>query len=80
MRKYGKEKKIEQLICNKCGKEIKVHHGIIQEGVFQVDYLWNYFSNKDGEIQRFDLCEECYDQMIAAFRYMPEKEEATELL
>ena len=37
-------------------------------GVFQADFRWGYFSNKDNEVHHFDLCEECYDEMIAAFR------------
>ena len=38
------------------------------------------FSKKDGQIHSFDLCEECYDKMIARFRIPAQKREATELL
>ena len=64
MRQYKEEKTkaIEKIFCNKCGKEL------INEGVFQADFRWGYFSNKDNEVHHFDLCEECYDEMIAAFR------------
>lgn len=26
------------------------------------------FSHKDGELHRFDICEECYDTWIASFQ------------
>ena len=38
------------------------------EGVFQVRQVWEYMSDKDGEIDDFDLCEECYDRMTEQFR------------
>ena len=41
---------------------------ISQEGVFSADYEWGYFSEKDGERHSFDLCEECYDRLIASFK------------
>ncbi|MEG0108910.1 MAG: hypothetical protein RR705_08670 [Lachnospiraceae bacterium] len=69
MRQYKTKevKAVEKIFCNQCGKEIPVANGQPEQGVFSVDYEWGYFSNKDGEKHSFDLCEECYDKMIAGF-------------
>ena len=53
---------VKDVFCNKCGKEI------VNAGVFRVAHRWGYFSNKDNEVHHFDLCEECYDEMIATFQ------------
>ena len=70
MRQYTikETKEIKTIICNQCGKEIPVSGGCPREGVFSADYEWGYFSEKDGERHSFDLCEECYDGLIASFK------------
>ncbi len=82
MRKYLDEKKTElaAVICNHCKKELLVENGILKEGCFDVNASFGYFSDKDGQIHSFDLCEKCYDEMIAKFRVPVECEEAKELL
>ena len=52
----------------------------MREGCISVNHQWDYFSEKDGEIHRFDLCEECYDAVISQFAIPAEVEENTELL
>lgn len=37
-------------------------------------------TEKDGEIHHWDLCEECYDQLIRQFAIAPEIEEAVEFI
>ena len=59
--------KLLELKCNKCGKNIIVKNGIVQEGVFSIDYNWGYFSRRDGEIDSFDLCEECYNKITKEY-------------
>ena len=65
MRQYRTEKKelneLDKIICNKCGKEIKVTRG--------VEKCWGYFSNKDNQEDRFELCEDCYDELVASFKF-----------
>lgn len=82
MRKYSliEDKKITQIKCNSCGKELKIENGIVMEGVFSVDYSWGYFSNKDGEIHSFDVCEKCYNHMIRQFQLPIDKDENKELI
>lgn len=61
-------KETEKIICNRCGKVIPVVKGIPQEDVLQVTKRWGYFSKKDNQVDKFDLCEECYDKWIDSFK------------
>ena len=69
MRKYGKDGRLDCVICNRCGKKLAVKNGIVREGVFTSDHRWDFFSEKDGEIHHFDLCEDCYNEVTAEFRW-----------
>lgn len=61
-------KEMEKLVCNKCGREIPVVKGVPQEDVLQVEKRWGYFSDKDNRVDRFDLCERCYDELVKGFQ------------
>ena len=80
MRKYGENGRLEAVLCNRCGKKLVVKDGILREGAASFQYNWDYFSEKDGEIHRFDLCEECYDRITAEFCISIQVEEQLELL
>ncbi|MEG0215351.1 MAG: hypothetical protein RSB57_00020 [Hungatella sp.] len=80
MRKYKSGGQLESVLCNSCGKKLIVEDGIGREGMISVDHIWDFFSEKDGEIHHFDLCEECYDEITAQFQIAVEIEEQTELL
>lgn len=80
MRKYGKDGRLESVICNRCGRKLAVRNGIVREGVFLSDHAWDFFSEKDGEVHHFDLCEECYDEVTGEFRVAVEVEEEIEML
>ena len=80
MKKYNKNGRLESVICNNCGKKLAVELGIIREGAMSVDHVWDYFSEKDGQIHHFDLCEECYDILIGEFKIPVDIEEQVELL
>lgn len=69
-----------KVFCNKCGKTFKEHNGVIQEGIFNVEYLWGFFSNKDGEIDSFDICEKCYNKIIEDFAIPITREESNEMI
>ena len=62
------------------GKKLAVRQGIVLEGAISIDHTWDYFSEKDGQVDHFDLCEECYDQLTATFKIPVETEEQTEYL
>lgn len=72
MRQYKEQvkevKEIEKIICNKCGREIQVLGGVPQEDVLEVTKRWGYFSDKDNQVDRFDLCERCYDELVRSFK------------
>jgi len=78
MRQYReqvvKNNEIEKVFCNKCGKEIKVENGMLKEDVLEVQKRWSYFSGRDNEVHSFDLCEDCYGQLIADFKIPVENE------
>jgi len=82
MRKYldSNKKTLEKIVCNQCGRELELKNGIVQEGVFQGDAHWGYFSEKDGEHHSFDLCESCYERLLSGFSIPVTVEEQTELL
>lgn len=82
MRRYEEEQggKLVQVICNQCKKNLKLENGYLKEGCFTTDFVFGYFSKKDGTRHRFDLCEECYDRMAAGFQVPVEESEARELL
>lgn len=76
MRRYimREKKETEKIFCNGCGKEIMVRDEMPLEDILSVEKRWGYFSGKDNEVHRFDLCEECYDRMISGFVIPPEVE------
>ena len=82
MRKYedGQDRKLVRAVCNKCGRVLKVENGYLKEGCFSADAAFGYFSRKDGTVHCFDLCEDCYDEMISQFQVPVEEKEDTELL
>lgn len=82
MRKYSKDNsnRVLEIKCNMCGKKIKIQNGIIVEGTLSIEYPWGYFSDKDGEIHKFDICQKCYDKMVGTFLIPVEVEENMELL
>lgn len=82
MRKYEsvEENKLDKVICNKCGRELKVENGYLKEGCFTADFVFGYFSLKDGTRHRFDLCEKCYNEWTREFAVPVEEAAERELL
>lgn len=82
MRTYlgNKEKQLEAVFCNCCKKELLVKNGILKEECITVSHDFGYFSERDGETQEFDLCEECYAKITARFKIPADSKERMELL
>ena len=82
MRQYVESDKItlKKVVCNQCGRELKLEKGIVQEGVFSGKARWGYFSGKDGESHSCDLCEACFDRLARGFAVPVTIEEEMELL
>ncbi len=70
---------LAEVICNGCGKALQLEKGYLKEGCFFAECTFGYFSRKDGVKHRFDLCEDCYDKMIAQFRVPVDEEQEKEL-
>ncbi len=79
MRKNENTKKLE-VLCNCCKKKIRVENGIVMEGVLSVQADWGYFSGKDGEIHKFDICEQCYEKWVSQFKIPIEVVSKNEML
>ncbi|MDE6606424.1 MAG: hypothetical protein K2K54_01515 [Lachnospiraceae bacterium] len=70
MRTYleAKEAELITVICNCCGKKLLVENGILKEESIEIRHTFGYFSEKDGQTEKFDLCEECYQKITGRFR------------
>lgn len=62
---------VESTICNKCGKEHKANEYI---DFVEVDITWGYNSRKDMTRQKYHLCEDCNDALVATFVIPPDEE------
>ncbi|HHU73585.1 MAG TPA: hypothetical protein GXZ28_03030 [Clostridiales bacterium] len=82
MKRAGKVNKsgASKLCCNSCGKSLRVENGILMEDAFEATKEWGYFSGRDMEVHRFNLCEECYDKMVSQFLIPVEVRRKTEVL
>ena len=58
----------KDVCCNVCGKKINIEQGIMKEDVFEAAKEWGYFSKYDLEVHKFNICEECYDNLISTFK------------
>ena len=67
MQKYTEKRQgeLKEAWCNMCGKPFLVNHGTVEEGVCT---------------HTFDLCEDCYDELIRKFRVPVEIKERQEFL
>lgn len=74
------EKKVYEVYCNSCGKKIETTDSTKREDYISIKKEWGYFSNKDGQIHIFHICESCYDTWAGQFRIPVKVEEQTELL
>lgn len=72
--------KVAKLLCNVCGKELKIENNILREDCLSVEKEWGYFSNKDLEVHKFCICEACYDKWIKSFVVPIAKDEQKEVL
>ena len=60
---HKEEQEVESVICNMCGKPIDSRWDIS----LSVDKKWAYGTKWDGETHSFDICEDCYKELIGKF-------------
>lgn len=58
---------MEKMVCNCCGKELRVEQGIAKEDYLHIRKEWGYFSKKDGKTQEFIMCEVCVERLAENF-------------
>ncbi len=82
MRRYSNDNSnnVIEAKCNVCGRDLKLKNGMIMEGNMSIDYAWGYFSDKDGEVHKFDICQKCYDKFVKSFVIPVDIAENSELL
>lgn len=66
-------RELEKIVCNKCGREIPAAGGVPGEDFLEVEKRWGYFSDKDNRVDRFVLCEACYDELVEGFLIQPDE-------
>lgn len=66
-----KTKKVNEVFCNRCGR-VCVAGGVRAADYIEIEVSWGYFSSKDGERHKCDICEKCYDTIIKDFRIKPQ--------
>lgn len=69
-----------RIVCNCCGKEISVEEGLPKLDYLYVKKEWGYFSEKDGKIHEFRICEKCYDEWVKGFHIPVHTIEVTEFV
>lgn len=71
---------MDGMVCNKCGKELKLENGIYREDFIYICKPWGYFSKKDGKTQEFTLCELCVENFSKEFKVPLKEYDTTELI
>lgn len=56
------------VVCNVCGRSLKMEKGILVEDAFEATKEWGFFSDRDLEVHKFTICEMCYDRIISEFK------------
>ena len=56
------------VVCNVCGRSLKMEKGILVEEAFEATKEWGFFSDRDLEVHKFTICEMCYDRIISEFK------------
>lgn len=62
------QNKIAEVKCNMCGKNIETDTVGNLMDYLSVDKRWGYGTVFDSEEHSFDLCEECYAEIISRFK------------
>jgi len=59
---------IKAVVCDICGKEIKVNSGQPEEDFLHVQKPWNEESRYFGVQHTFDVCASCYSDILVQFQ------------
>ncbi len=67
-RKLIERKKVRYIICNQCGENIEIKQ---YKDFLNINKTWGYNSNYDNENHEFELCENCYKELLDNFKIQP---------
>ena len=62
------QKLLTDVKCNLCGKQLKKDDFGYIEDHLSVNKTWGYGQPSDGETHDFDLCYDCYEDLISRFK------------
>ncbi|MCL2399186.1 MAG: hypothetical protein FWC91_05490 [Defluviitaleaceae bacterium] len=62
---------LDEVLCNLCGSQIKKNAFGYFEDYLSVTKTWGYGSPADGETHSFDLCYDCYADIVKRFQIPP---------
>lgn len=62
---------ISNIFCNKCDKSIIYLYNNVAGTKLLADF--GYGSVKDGLMEEFHLCDDCYDDLVLTFKHPPTK-------
>lgn len=68
---------LEQVSCNLCGSQVEKNELGYIEDHLSVKKTWGYGTRVDGETHSFDLCFDCYSEMVDKFAIPPKILEGT---
>jgi ribosomal protein L40E len=58
----------DKVICNKCGREINKYPVGYLDTFFSAQKTWGYGTGYDSETHSFDICAECYAELVSQFK------------
>lgn len=61
-------KKVSTIKCNCCGNEIPSDKFGYTSDYLSITKKWGYNSDFDNEKHNFDICENCYKEIISKFK------------
>lgn len=67
-REMVERKRIKYIICNKCGKSIKIND---YKDFLSITKHWGYNSSYDNEVHKFDICQDCYETFVSSLKIKP---------
>ena len=62
---------MKEICCNQCGRQIEKNEFGYFDDHLSVEKTWGYGTAIDGDTHIFDLCFECYSDLISKFKHPP---------
>lgn len=59
---------LSEVKCNCCGKTMETDKFGYTSDYLSVTKKWGYGTELDGETHSFDICEDCYNDIISKFK------------